>query len=61
MDLAECTVADCSVRGLVPLPPPLLPLPAATVAAYLRRLGVQRPAAPTRQALAALLAAHVDR
>lgn len=60
-DLASCTVADCSVPGLVPLPPPLLPLPATIVDAYLRRLGMGRPAAPNLAALTTILAAHVDR
>ena len=61
--MAPYTIASCSVPGLVPLPPPAaaLRLPEDIVEAYLARLCLQRPAAPTKEALAALLAAHVDR
>ena len=58
-EMAPYTVADCSVAGLVPLPFSGL-LPEEILTAYLGRLGAQRPAAPTKEVLAALLAAHVD-
>jgi len=57
--MAPYTIADCSVAGLVPLPSSGR-LPEEILTAYLNRLGAQRPAAPTKEALAALLAAHVD-
>ena len=57
--MAPYTVAECSVAGLVPLPSQG-GLPDEILEAYLRRLGARRPSAPTKEALAGLLAAHVD-
>lgn len=48
-----------SLQGVVPVTYPS-PLPDDVVAAYLARLGLGRPREPSRQALEALLAAHVE-